>query len=128
MSLADLLGSSNPAHASVANALLEHLSEPQSGGLPSLLQRFHSAGMGQKAKSWVGTDANQPVSPDEVQQGVGDGLLNSLAARAGVSPTLAKMALATALPLIVDHLTPHGNVPDETSLASKIGGLLGSVA
>jgi uncharacterized protein YidB (DUF937 family) len=128
MSLLDGLLGNHADQSGVASALLEHLNTSGAGGLTNLLQGFNRAGMGEKAQSWVSTTANQPVSPDQVQQGLGDGLLNSLAARAGISPTVAKVALAAALPLIVDHLTPQGNVPDQSSLAARIGGLLGRVA
>ena len=59
---------------------------------------------------------------------MGSGLLNQLAAKAGVSPTVAKIALAAALPFIVNHLTPNGQVPDQGSLAQKIKGMLGNAA
>ena len=128
MSLLDGLLGNHADHSGVASALLEHLNTSGAGELTNLLQGFNRAGLDEQAQSWVSTSANQPVSPDQVQQGLGDGLLNSLAARAGVSPTVAKVALAAALPLIVDHLTPQGNVPDQSSLTARIGGLLRQVA
>lgn len=114
-------------HSSVARALLEHI-DSQPGGLGGLLQGFNNAGLGEHANSWVSTGQNQQVSPEQVEQGIGTGPLNQIASRAGVSPTVAKVALAALLPMIVDHLTPGGNVPGRGALSGMIGRLMGRAA
>jgi uncharacterized protein YidB (DUF937 family) len=120
-------GATPEQHTGIANALLEHVgSHP--GGLSGLLQGFHNAGLGEQTNSWVSTGQNQQVSPDQVEQGLGSGPLNQIASRAGVSPTVAKIALAAVLPMIVDHLTPGGNVPHQSALAGMIGRLMGRAA
>jgi uncharacterized protein YidB (DUF937 family) len=44
-----------------------------------------------------------------VQQGLGGtGLIDSVAAKAGVSPEVAKMAMAVALPMVMAHFTQGG--------------------
>ena len=122
-------GNTNPEHTNVAQVLLQHFGDNQgSGGLQDILNKFQNAGLGEQANSWVSTGANQPINPDQVEQGMGSGLLNQLAAKAGVSPTVAKIALAAALPFIVNHLTPNGQVPDQSSIAQKIKGMLGNAA
>ncbi len=122
-------GNASPEHTNVAQVLLQHLGNNQeSGGLQDILSKFQNAGLGEQANSWVSTGANQPINPDQVEQGMGSGLLNQLAAKAGVSPTVAKIALAAALPFIVNHLTPNGQVPDQGSIAQKIKGMLGNAA
>jgi uncharacterized protein YidB (DUF937 family) len=122
-------GNASPEHSNVAQVLLQHLGDNQgSGGLQDILNKFQNAGLGEQANSWVSTGANQPINPDQVEQGMGSGLLNQLAAKAGVSPTVAKIALAAALPFIVSHLTPKGQVPDQGSIAQKIKGMLGNAA
>lgn len=126
--LGNVLGATaNDDHAKVASALLQHLNS-QPGALTNTIEGFHRAGLGQQANSWVSNGANQPVSPDEVQQGMGTGLINSIASRAGVSPSITKTALAMVLPAIVNHLSPQGQIPDQSSLTSRLEGLLGKVA
>lgn len=120
-------GATPEQHSGIANALLEHV-QGREGGLGGLLQSFQSAGLGQQANSWVSTGQNQQVSPDQVEQGLGSGPLNQIASRAGVSPAIAKVALAAILPMVVDHLTPEGQVPHGGMLSGMIGRLIGRAA
>ncbi len=93
-----------------------------------MLQGFHNSGLGDKADSWVGTGQNQQLSPDEVEQGLGSDQLNQIASKAGVSSGIAKAGLAAILPMVVDHLTPNGQVPEGSGLSGMIGKLLGRAA
>ncbi len=120
-------GGKSPEQSGLANALLQHIgSHP--GGLSGLLQGFHNSGLGEKANSWVGTGQNQQLSPDEVEKGLGSDQLNQIASKAGVSSGIAKAGLAAILPMVVDHLTPNGQVPEGSGLSGMIGRLLGKVA
>jgi uncharacterized protein YidB (DUF937 family) len=82
-----------------------------SGGLSSLMNNAESQGLGHIVGSWIGTGPNQSVSPDQVQGLIGQDRLNELASRAGLSSGVAGAALARILPVLVDRLTPHGNLP-----------------
>jgi uncharacterized protein YidB (DUF937 family) len=98
----------------------------QSGGLSGLLDKFHAQGLGEAAQSWVGTGANQPVSGEQVSQALGaDTLQNLVAQFGGNSPQLAQL-VAQVLPLVVDKLTPHGNVPADNGMGGL--GNLGDLA
>ena len=97
----------------------------QSGGLSGLLDKFQSHGLGDAAQSWVGTGANLPVSGDQVSQALGGDALAGLGAKfGGNSPELAQL-VAQFLPLIVDKLTPNGQVPADNGLGglSSLGNL-----
>lgn len=123
-SLGSMLGGGGDSeHGGLANALLQHIGD-HPGGLSGLLQGFHNSGLGEKANSWVGTGQNEQVSPDEVEQGIGAGQLNQIASRAGVSPGIAKAGLAAILPMIVDKLTPGGQMPQGGALSGLIGSFL----
>jgi uncharacterized protein YidB (DUF937 family) len=125
--LGGLMRGDSAQHSGIANALLEHIgSHP--GGLTGVLQGFQNSGLGDKVNSWVGTGQNQQVSPEEVQQGLGSEQVNQIASRAGISPGIAKAGLAAILPMIVDHLTPGGQVPQGGALSGMIGQLLGRAA
>ncbi len=120
-------GNKGPEQSGLASALLQHIgSHP--GGLSGLLQGFHNSGLDNKADSWVGTGQNQQLSPDEVEKGLGSDQLNQIASKAGVSSGIAKAGLAAILPMVVDHLTPNGQVPEGGGLSGIIGRLLGKVA
>lgn len=105
-------------HANMANGVLQMLSS-QSGGLGGLVQAFQSKGLGDVVSSWVGTGQNLPVSGEQIQSVLGSDTVQQLAAKVGISPDKAQSALATVLPLVVDHLTPNGAVPEGGGLLSQ---------
>lgn len=80
------------------------------GGLPGLLQAFERGGLGAVAQSWVSTGANQPVSADQIMAVLGSGPVADFARRLGIDPQQAAERLAELLPVVVDQLTPHGQV------------------
>jgi uncharacterized protein YidB (DUF937 family) len=96
------------------------------GGLPGLLDAFHGAGLGHKARSWVGTGANEDLHPDEVQQALGAGAVQEIADRAQLSTDETEHGLAQLLPELVDRLTPDGAVP-EGGVGDRLGSVLGGL-
>jgi uncharacterized protein YidB (DUF937 family) len=80
------------------------------GGLGSLVDSFRKSGLGQKADSWVGTGANEPVTAPEVEQGVGGDVIDGLAKQTGLSREELLKRLAAVLPDVVDKMTPAGRV------------------
>lgn len=114
-------------HAGVTQALMQHFSS-QPSGLNGLVDQFRQNGMGQHVDNWMtsqpGSQPTQQIAPQQVEQGIGSGALQSIAQRAGVSPELTKIALATALPLLMSHLSQgSGQLPEQAS-----GGGLASLA
>jgi uncharacterized protein YidB (DUF937 family) len=97
------------------------------GGLGGLVTQFEQAGLGSLVNSWVGTGANQPATPAHIEQGLGADALAQLAKKAGVSPQVASALLAVALPILINKLTPQGQVPPPSSLQPSLGGLLGGL-
>jgi len=67
--------------------------------------------LGSTVQSWVGTGANQPISPDQVHQAFGGGTLAQLAAKAGINPQELAQKLSQVLPTAIDKLTPEGKIP-----------------
>jgi uncharacterized protein YidB (DUF937 family) len=78
------------------------------GGLQKLMGGMQSAGLEDKAKSWLGSGSNQPISADEVKQVVDPAHIQQVAEQAGVSHDEAAHLIAQALPAAVDHVTPDG--------------------
>ena len=114
----DALGA-NEAHAGLVTAAMEALGGSSGSGLGGLVEAFQAKGLGDVVASWIGTGQNLPVSAEQIQSVLGSGLVQQLAARAGLPPEAASALLAQILPQSVDRLTPGGTVPE--------GGLLGQV-
>lgn len=100
-------GSQNPLLQAVAGLLSQNSSV---GGLAGLVRAFQQNGLGEIVNSWVGSGKNLPVTPQQIQQGLGGNLLNQLASKAGLSTEAAGAQLAGILPDLVDKLTPAGKI------------------
>ena len=99
-------------------------------GLGRLLEQFKGAGLGDKADSWVGTGANQPLTPAEVQKAIGDDRLAKMSKQTGQSVGSLTTDLSKMIPDAVNKLTPDGKVPDPGDLMKmaknlNLGKLLG---
>jgi len=125
-SIAELVAK-NPQLLSAAMSLLssKDTSVGGSGGLNGLVQAFQGHGLGDVVASWVGTGTNQAISPSQVTKVLGHDTLGQFAQKAGIPAGDAGSVLAGLLPMVIDKLTPHGNVPEEQTLESSLGGLLG---
>lgn len=82
-----------------------------SGGLKDLLDQFQQSGQGDKAKSWVETGPNKPVSPSEMEKALGEERIAWLMQETGMSRQDLLDGLSRELPQAVDQLTPDGRVP-----------------
>jgi len=80
------------------------------GGLAGLVQAFQKNGLGEIVSSWVSTGQNLPITPSQIEQGLGGDLLSQLASQAGLSSGAAGSQLAGLLPDLVDKLTPNGKI------------------
>ena len=113
--------------SSVSQALLSSLGQ-HPGGVGGLLDSFRQNGMGSHVDSWVnsepGQGAPQQLNQQQVQQGVPSSLLGSIAERTGLSQGVVTAALATALPMLMQHMTPGGQVPEQGQLGGMAQGLL----
>ncbi len=108
----------------VAGSFLQTANE-HPGGLGGIMDMFRNNGMGQHVDQWQ-TGQMQQATPDQVQNGLGGGMLDQIAQRAGVSPGTAKMALAAALPMILSHMTQGGQQAPPEPGSGGFGGLAGS--
>jgi uncharacterized protein YidB (DUF937 family) len=110
--LVGLSGNSNQNSAVLVNGLIQLLGTGSQGkGLAGLVQGFQQNGMGDIISSWIGTGENLPVSSEQVQASLGD-QLQQFASTTGLSTEAASTQLAQILPLIIDKLTPNGQLPE----------------
>ena len=84
----------------------------QEGGLKAIIESLQAKGLGDVVQSWVAQGKNQPVTPDQIEHGLGIEKLQELAAKSGLSVDVLKSQLAKLLPKVIDQLTPHGKLPD----------------
>ncbi|HTK37133.1 MAG TPA: YidB family protein [Pyrinomonadaceae bacterium] len=115
--------STEKAGALVA-ALLGLITDPKSGGFGGFVNKFDNAGLGDTVRSWITTGDNTPLSNEQLESALGEGTITSVANQNGVDRETATTALAGMIPTVVDDLTPDGDIPEESSLLSKIGGFL----
>jgi uncharacterized protein YidB (DUF937 family) len=86
-----------------------------SGGgqsLSGLLRQLREGGLGEQARSWIGTGPNEGLTGAQVAQALPYQVLEAVARQLGLSPEQAADQLAQALPVAVDKLTPDGRVPE----------------
>jgi len=95
----------------------------ESGGLAGLAQLFQNKGLGDAISSWIGTGQNQPVTGDQIANVLGSEQIQQFAKKLGFSSEDISKGLASVLPQIIDHLTPHGQVPDQGALDQGIAAL-----
>lgn len=104
--------------AGIASALMQAVQE-QPGGIAGVLQSFQQNGLGDHAQA-LASGQETTTTPAQVQQGLaGTGLIESVAEKAGVSPAVAQIAVATLLPLLLQHFAPNG----QAAPADALGGL-----
>jgi uncharacterized protein YidB (DUF937 family) len=110
-------------HAKVAGGFMEALSQHPEG-IQGILASLKQNGMADHIGAWA---SGQPATatPEQVQQGFGGtGLIEKTAEKAGVSPAVVSMALATVLPMLIQHFTSNPQATGEpNSQQSSLGGL-----
>lgn len=95
------------------------------GGLQGLLDTLGQGGLDDIARSWVSTGTNKPVTPSALGDALGSGKAQELAKQSGLPVETLLPLLASALPAIIDALTPDGQVPQgDAAQGFDIGGLL----
>lgn len=121
------IGGESEGQNGLMGIVMQLINNPQSGGLAGLLAQLSQGGLGNAVASWVGNGENQPVSGDAIQQALGSGKIQALAAQAGISPDALSSGLAHILPGIVDQLTPNGEIPSGDLMEQGMGLLKGKL-
>lgn len=102
-------GSANANHAKVAGGLLEEM-QGHPGGLGGLLSSFQQNGQGGMVQQWS-NGQTQPANPADMEAGLGGtGIIDKIAQRTGLSPTVVKTGLAVTLPILIQHMTSNNHL------------------
>lgn len=115
--LMSMLGGGQPQQGGMGAQNQGMLGGGMQGGLGGLLSAFEGAGLGHIAQSWVGSGANQPVSPQQLQSVFGEQQVQSMASQSGMAPNDFLAQLSQHLPNAVNGMTPNGRLPDEGTLS-----------
>lgn len=114
----------------VAGGLMQEV-QSQPGGVGSIFSAFQNNGLGGLVQQWAGGNT-APVAPDQVEQGLqGTGMIDNIANRIGVSPTVVKMGLALIIPVLIHHYVSNGHVTPQGEPTGtpqpESGSVLGSI-
>ena len=113
--------------AKVAGGFIEALTQHPEG-IQGVLDAFKNNGMAEHVNSW-GAGQAATATPEQVQQGLsGTGLIEKTAEKAGVSPQIVQMALATILPMVIQHFAPNGQAAPINYMGSMAEKLLSKFA
>ena len=88
------------------------------GGLDVLINQFKQSGLEDVINSWIGVGQNQPVSPNQLRQVLGNETVNNLSRQTGAPQEDLLSQLSKYLPGVIDRLTPNGQVPSDAELRS----------
>ncbi|HVX40077.1 MAG TPA: YidB family protein [Gemmatimonadaceae bacterium] len=117
------IGVKSPAAGAILSALVDYLHAPDVGGLPGLVKKFETAGLGAQIQSWISGGHPLPITPDQVSLALGNAEIAKMATKAGLPTTEVTEHLTEILPDAVNHLTPGGKIPS----AGMFGELIGSL-
>jgi uncharacterized protein YidB (DUF937 family) len=110
----------------ILGGLMGMINSPQIGGLAGLVKSFERSGLGDMVGKWVAVGPNPTPTPGQVQQGLGGDVISGLSQKLGIDPGQLTAQLATLLPVLIDKLTPDGQVPQQGGgLLGALGGLFG---
>jgi uncharacterized protein YidB (DUF937 family) len=85
-------------------------------GLGGLVERFRQGGLEDIIKSWIGTGANRPVTPNQLQQALGPETVDGLSRETGLPREDLLSQLSRLLPEVIDKLSPGGRLPKDEDL------------
>ncbi|MDD1608338.1 MAG: YidB family protein, partial [Methylococcaceae bacterium] len=91
-----------------------------------LVEKISAGGLNEQVKSWVSTGQNLPVTGDQIQAALGSSVIQDIASKVGIDSNDITNTLARLLPLVIDKLTPDGEVPSNNNTLQTVLTGLGS--
>ena len=123
-SIENLVGQGSEANSKVAGGLMQSLEE-HPGGLSGIIDQFRNNGMSGHVQGWAAGQPT-PATPDQIQQGMGNtGFIDRVAAKAGVSPEVAKIGLGIMLPIVISHFHSGGQTVPQSGFGGMASQVLG---
>lgn len=110
----NIIGKANPQAVEMLKNLFQ-----QSGGIEGIIQKFKDSGYKELVESWISKGANTPITAEQINQIFGNEKVKSIAQKIGVNPDLVAQQLAQYLPVVIDKLTPDGQLPTAANILSN---------
>jgi uncharacterized protein YidB (DUF937 family) len=86
------------------------LAKTNLGDLQGLVNKLQQGGLNDQVQSWLGNDANLPVTVDQLRAALGNEQVQQIARELGLPIDGALKLLAEYLPTTVDQASPNGNI------------------
>lgn len=119
--LGDILGGGSGGLGGILGGLLGGgaAGSVLNGGLRNLVGEMEQSGHGSAAQSWVGSGANQSISPRDLAGALGAEDIDAVANQTGMSRDQVLAQLSQHLPEFVNRLTPDGRLPTDHEASSR---------
>ncbi len=101
-------------------AMAAQFIQSQPGGITGLVQQLQNGGLDSVVSTWLGSGENSPIDPQQIESVIGSDRIQSIASTLGVDPQTLAQGLSQALPALVDHLSPNGQLPNEEEVAQGL--------
>ena len=89
------------------------------GGLRNIVNDMQQNGHGATAQSWVGSGANQSLSPGDLANALGADDIDAVAKQTGMPRDQLLAQLSQHLPELVNQMTPDGRLPSDHEANSR---------
>ncbi|WP_174503193.1 YidB family protein [Acidiphilium sp. C61] len=83
--------------------------------LSDITKNLQQGGLGVHLASWLGTGDNMPVSAADVQQALGNPLVEKIAAHFGIDTSAASQLIADHLPAAVSQTAAGSDTTDDSA-------------
>jgi uncharacterized protein YidB (DUF937 family) len=100
------------SHPEVFRALVQWLRQ-EDKGIPWLLERLKERGFTEHLKSWISNGPNQPWSAADVEHMLDEAYVTHLTQQTHWPGAQVSNALAKLIPVLIDRLTPLGELVSE---------------
>jgi uncharacterized protein YidB (DUF937 family) len=86
------------------------LAKTNLGDLQGLVNKLQQGGLNDQVQSWLGNNANLPVTVDQLRAALGNEQVQQIARELGLPIDGALKLLAEYLPTTVDQASPNGTI------------------
>ncbi|WP_350560037.1 YidB family protein [Psychrobacter sp. CAL346-MNA-CIBAN-0220] len=101
----------------------------RNGGLSGALSKITDMGYDNQARSWMSNhELNDNLNPNEVNRLFDENEIQQVAANTGANDMEVRQGLAELLPEVMNQLTPHGNLDNETEANQEIDQIISQLS
>jgi uncharacterized protein YidB (DUF937 family) len=103
----------NQVEANAVPALLQQMmGKTDLGSVAALLQKLQQGNLGGQVSSWLGNGPNQPITPEEIREALGNQQVQQMAKAMGLPVDQILAFLAKYLPDAVNQMSPNGKLQE----------------